>query len=106
MIVEDKIHNYTWLPTQDRLQEIYLGKRKVDWEKRHGEGWSSIIAVEKCTDAIYDYKEVGILGEVHDEYYTDFESMEQLWLAIVMGQYGKVWNGEDWVKERDATNRD
>jgi len=27
-------------------------------------------------------------------------SMEQLWLAFIMSEkYGKVWNGDDWVKE-------
>jgi len=26
-----------------------------------------------------------------------FTSMEQLWLAFVMKEKGKAWNGEDWV---------
>ncbi len=31
--------------------------------------------------------------------YPGLNSMEQLWLAFVMKEkYGKVWNGEDWVK--------
>ena len=30
-----------------------------------------------------------------------FQTMEQLWLAFVMKErFNKVWNGEDWIKEK------
>ena len=30
---------------------------------------------------------------------SNYDSMEQLWLAFVMKEkYGKVWNGKEWVK--------
>ncbi len=33
------------------------------------------------------------------QYWSQFTSMEQLWLAFTMKvMYGKIWNGEDWVK--------
>lgn len=36
----------------------------------------------------------------NQNYWMSFTSREQLWLAFVMKEkYGKIWNGEDWVKE-------
>jgi hypothetical protein len=36
---------------------------------------------------------------VATDYAKQFASSEQLWLAFVMEEkYGKIWNGEGWVK--------
>ena len=36
---------------------------------------------------------------LRQNYYEDFDTMEQLWLAFVMERkYGKKWNGREWVQ--------
>lgn len=69
---------YIWLPTQAQLQKV-LGS---------------------------SFPPLGILSrlnhvyEQNKDYWTGFESFEQLWLAFVMKEkYNKTWNGEDWIKE-------
>ncbi|OFY39626.1 MAG: hypothetical protein A2Z69_00325 [Bacteroidetes bacterium RBG_13_44_24] len=68
-----------WLPRQDELQGMIA---------KHGEKsfallemlWNWWIKSENC---------VGYC-----------ESLEQLWLAFVMKEkFGKVWNGEDWIRK-------
>jgi len=72
---------------QDQLQEIW----RREYLKRPSKyGWFG----EFCN----------FIGDVYSDYdlmNADevFESMEQLWLAFVMKElYGKVWNGEEWVR--------
>jgi hypothetical protein len=65
--------NATWLPSQDRLQEIIGGWRKT------------------LIDFMWWYQNADI---------SKINSMEQLWLAFVMKEkFGKVWNGEKWETE-------
>lgn len=62
----------TWLPRQDQLQEMVGGMCSID-------------LMADYLDATYD------LG-------FEPESMEQLWLALVMREkYNKDWNGKEWV---------
>jgi len=73
-----------WLPDQSQLQEMF--------------GYRNAIAL---LDGIY-----GLVREYTQEaieYYEQFSTMEQLWLAFVMKEkYGKLWNGEIWQKENEA----
>lgn len=65
----------TWLPRQDQLQEMVIGK------------------VEMWTTAITGLHNLAKFAET-----IEFGSMEQLWLAFVMKEkYSKVWNGDEWV---------
>jgi hypothetical protein len=71
-----------WLPRQDQLQEM------VDWRPLVGCG-----IVAAMYHRLYPNNQL-------DDYYFDFTSLEQIWLAFVMKEkYGKVWNGETWEKE-------
>lgn len=68
------IPGYIWLPQQDQLQEM-LGN--VDESYRVFRKWLDTSWVKKI-----------------------LVSWEQLWLAFVMKEkFGKVWDGEDWIKE-------
>ena len=59
-----------WLPTQDQLQEM-VEETQTD-----------------CCQAIYHFFRT-----------SKTKTWEQLWLAFVMKEkYGKMWNGNDWVK--------
>ena len=67
-----------WLPRQDQLQELALGKYEefnyhYALEKFRKEAWGSDFSA------------------------LDYTSMEQLWLAVLMKKkYSKFWNGKDW----------
>lgn len=69
--------NSIWLPRQDQLQAMII-------------------------------KDVYLLSEAFDDFvgdeeypFTDFKSMEQLWLAFVMKEkFNKYYDGKDWVKFR------
>lgn len=73
--------HWLWLPRQDQLQEMVdtnLGRL--------------LLRVWKFVDQSTQGIEAGLKQPM-------ITSMEQLWLVFVMrGEYGKVWNGEDWVK--------
>jgi len=76
-----------WLPRQDQLQEMvfgHLNQKLPAW-----------ITIANFYNAInYTSKQ-----EKSIEYYNQFTSMEQLWLAFVMCElYNKTWNGKTWVK--------
>lgn len=80
--IEDEV----WLPLQHQLQEMMELNIQVLLEK-------FTLFCGDCWDTL-DGSEWG-LGEEYFEY-----SIEQLWLAFVMKEkYGKIWNGNDWVKE-------
>lgn len=67
--------NWLWLPRQDQLQEIIIGK------------------IDHWTTATTGLSNLAKFAEE-----IEFDSMEQLWLAFVMkDKYDKIWNGEDWV---------
>jgi len=74
----------TWLPRQDQLQDMVT----ID---------GTILLTQLKETYIMEcwiYKK--------DEYYFEYNSMEQLWLAFVMKEkYGKVWDDENecWKKE-------
>uniref|UniRef100_A0A6H1Z984 Uncharacterized protein n=1 Tax=viral metagenome TaxID=1070528 RepID=A0A6H1Z984_9ZZZZ len=85
--------NLTWLPRQDQLQKML--------------GWNVKKLVSELDDFLFVDDDYGKLANATLEkrnaqrkYASQFTSMEQLWLALVMKEkYGKVWNGEDWVKK-------
>jgi len=74
----DKSKRWVWLPRQDQLQEMILGKGHLK---------SGVLVM---------------LSLFADEYkYNDY-SFEQLWLAFVMHEkFGKVWDNEKgiWAEE-------
>jgi len=83
--------DYTWLPTQSQLQEIYLKSLSQDEQES-----SNIIVV--ILDDFQDW----VLNDCSglDWSYGGQVSLEQLWLAFVMRElYGKIWDGVDWILE-------
>ena len=68
-----------WLPRQDQLQEMIMPKDRP---------------VAYLLNAFLIF-----CGDLPLTICNVFASFEQLWLAFVMKDKGKVWNGEDWVKE-------
>ncbi len=77
---------HIWLPRQDQLQTMYreycysskLPSLPSDW-------WY-------ISNRFHDFLHEG-------DYYINFNSMEQLWLAFVMKElYKKIWNGKNWIK--------
>lgn len=80
---DNKIRRSVWLPRQDQLQEMIGAQtpEKLLWELN--------CQIDDCKN---DYT-----GELSN-YYRQFTSMEQLWLAVVMKlKFNKTWTGEDWV---------
>lgn len=68
---------------QDQLQEIW----REEYLKRPSKhGWFG----EFCNFMSEPYSD----GANADE---SFDTMEQIWLAFVMKEKGKVWNGGEWV---------
>ena len=67
-----------WLPRQDQLQEMVRGK--------HESTWQLIVRLWKWW----------VKREAPDRN----ASMEQLWLAFVMKEKNKTWNGEKWQKRQ------
>jgi len=73
------------LPTQDQLQEM-LGNELGEL----------LELLNKYS--LYYIDDNGIRSDFW--FVHRLTSMEQLWLAFVMKEkYGKVWNGENWIKE-------
>lgn len=67
------------LPRQDQLQEMYGG-------------------FGDCLAAIYWWQEAGRLGDYYGYSLSDFTSMEQLLIALVMEKRSsKVWAWTDWA---------
>lgn len=76
-----------WLPRQDQLQEIVEIKTAQQFSDKFlgKEG----ICIEFLDSSVPNALE---------DYWVQFTSMEQLWLAFVMKEkYNKVWDGERWV---------
>ncbi len=81
-----------WLPRQDQLQKMLSYKEPKDRDPHdwfcHGVPgylWSDDLGYGEEED-----KEI--------DYYRQFTSMEQLWLAFVMKNlHQKSWNGTEWV---------
>ena len=81
LIWQHDLTKVVWLPRQDQLQEMVGGFEAgmIDW-------WH-------WRNAVYPH-----MQNPHTKEWR-FNSFEQLWLAFVMKEkYGKVWNGEEWVK--------
>jgi len=73
-----------WLLRQDQLQEMYLNSMPD----------GTYTKIFTLVEAFY--------GHFEQYGYPSYAfSMEQLWLAFVMKEkYGKIWDGEDWVLQR------
>ena len=75
---------YMWLPRQDQLQELLnysIAPLGITWKFF----WS-------------------VYGDAEDdknrEYWSVFNSMEQLWLAFVMKEkFNKIWTGKEWKEQ-------
>lgn len=67
-------YSAVWLPRQDQLQEMV---------KKEGKTWDFLRYFYKKTEGIIT------------QYYLQFDSFEQLWLAFVMeNKYNKMWNNK------------
>ena len=79
-----------WLPRQDQLQEMIIGKTTyADLEEQFNNTLNTWFEISYNFDPKIDEK----LDMAH-------WSMEQLWLAFVMVEkYNKIWNGKDWIKK-------
>jgi hypothetical protein len=68
-----------WLPDQAQLQRMFGYRNAIE-----------------LLDGLY-----GLVREYTQEaidYYEQFTTMEQLWLAFVMKEkYDKIWNGKEWL---------
>lgn len=71
-----------WLPRQDQLQEMVIGK------------WLGMAITYDIHEG-YSYK---LYNAGYEKALGVFETMEQLWLVFVMKEkYNKVWDGEEWI---------
>jgi len=76
-----------FIPRQDQLQDMILTDTAY-WEAND----------EFVVDSLLDKLMFFTYG-CTEEYYNQFKSAEQLWLAFVMKEkYKKVWNGSQWVQ--------
>jgi hypothetical protein len=62
-----------WLPRQDQLQEMVMQPRLL---QRFFVWWDNL------------------------PLFPDYDSMEQLWLAFVMKEKGKTWDGDKWIHQK------
>ena len=84
-----------WLPRQDQLQKIidknWYSCLEKFWEYITKQDWHVNIGRE-----LYCCRTP---NEMRLDYFDEFTSMEQLWLAFVMKEeYNKVWNDKDRVE--------
>ena len=71
--------SFIWLPRQDQLQDMIVTL-----------GMSSATFLQTMANKVWDSMQ-------SCDYYLQFKSMEQLWLAFVMFDiWNKKWNGKDW----------
>lgn len=81
-----------WLPRQDQLQEMV---QSTEDDCAGDMLWRVIIEI--------DGSQVDYSGTV-SEYYHQFSTLEQLWLAFVMKEkYNKTWDGEKWTVRDPST---
>lgn len=79
---------YTWLPTQDQLQNmsVEIGEDNIDH------------LLMRFYQLVTSFPDT-LHGVYNSSYWTQFRTMEQKWLAFVMkSRYNKIWNGNEWVK--------
>ena len=75
--IEKYLEKFTWLPTQEQLQEMV--------KKRH---------------IYYLIKDFQIF-QVKHTVGLHIGNMNELWLAFVMyEEYNKIWTGKEWIKEK------
>ncbi len=94
LVFDNWNHNSTfiWLPTQAQLQKMVKPDCK-EW-------WTQLIAEFWVFNNMCEYLEPFKTMDEKVKYLSHFTSMEELWLAYVMKKkYGKVWDGETWIKE-------
>ncbi len=79
LVSKELKHKFLWLPTQSDLQ----GMLSEDFQSVHAFSKCAYI-INKCTE--------------DREYFCEFDSMEQLWLAFVMKEkFNKTWDGTNWI---------
>lgn len=105
-----KVHGmFTWLPRQDQLQEmlngldgIYVSITSPQGNTNYKYGFTEILLRRCLLNKFHQWcnnNEYHVMFRFHTPF-DSFESMEQLWLAFVMGEkYNKTWDGKDWVME-------
>lgn len=77
-----------WLPRQDQIQEMMDIESGCWWT-----GYDRPHAL--LNQLIYG---IGTDDGFPDEYYVEFRSLEQLWLAFFMKEkHSKTWDGKRWV---------
>jgi hypothetical protein len=80
----EKKHSYlktikaVWLPRQDQLQGMVIGKYATPWDLAIE--FSNVLMADKAS------------------YFDNFDSMEKLWLVFIMlEKYKKKWKNGEWV---------
>jgi len=78
-----------WLPRQDQLQELY----------HSGHKWAPVPCLEwqYIAPDIWGAEKFSPLSIDRTQYWRQFKTYEQLWLALLMWlKHNQVWNGEQW----------
>lgn len=79
---------YIWLPTQSQLQGMLSYKVLPDTSKDTDDN-----ALGTLINHSFDLK-----NKTWDDKAVEFDTMEQLWLVIVMKElFGKYWTGKGWT---------
>jgi len=86
--VEMVKENDTWLPSQDDLQKMVIGKGILSGD------WLDVLEHFVMDEGgLFDFFDAHRV----DETYNYVKSMEQLWLSFVMKKrYNKVWSNNEW----------
>ena len=84
--------NFTYLPTQERMQEMLNSERCMN----------DLRFEYKIEALLYHLSEFISIKNGRYNLSKSNDSFEQLWLAFVMKEkYHKIWTGEKWVKADD-----
>jgi len=92
-----------WLPRQDQLQEMILSlERFVNvelWSLKEQFDTSLRVLLK----IVKDFNDFTWGGEVNGGQLRNIRSgivtsMEQLWLAFIMKENNKIWNGKEWTQ--------
>ena len=81
-----KLDTLCWIPRQDQLQEL---------------SWNTDIAENNITHLLMRFYDTihGNDPEDRDFYWTQFNTLEQLWLTFYMwSKHHKTWNDNQWIQ--------
>ena len=107
--------DFYWWSVNNKVNLAFTAHTSQGYLVKHPEQWDSLrnrkvirllrqdqlqemtgLSVNQLCNACRDFYKIEVWGNGYPQVFT---SMEQLWLAFVMKQYNKVWNGEEWLEE-------